>query len=193
MNVVAIWTGISDESTSTKLARTITRTVSGMTEADVTEINLRTLASDIASMTVTSVPSAQLEEAMNAVSDADVVISVCPIYNGAPLGLHTLFFQLLDDHALSGATVILGGTGGTARHSLALDSLRPLMAYLKAFVAPTSIFAATDDWASQDLTPRITQAVAEALRLPQTERGSNPNQQQAGQSFVPLGDLLGDQ
>ena len=44
--------------------------------------------------------------------------------------------------------MLLGATGGTARHSLVLEhALRPVFTYLRAVVVPTSVFAATDDWA----------------------------------------------
>jgi FMN reductase len=43
--------------------------------------------------------------------------------------------------------VLIGATGGTARHSLALEhALRPLFAYLRAVVVPTAVYAATEDW-----------------------------------------------
>ena len=46
-----------------------------------------------------------------------------------------------------GKPVLLGATGGTARHSLALEyALRPLFAYLRAAVVPTAVFAASEDW-----------------------------------------------
>jgi len=47
--------------------------------------------------------------------------------------------------------VLLAATGGTARHSLAIDhALRPVFAYLRAAVVPTGVFAATDDWGSAE-------------------------------------------
>ena len=47
--------------------------------------------------------------------------------------------------------MLLGATGGTARHSLAIDhALRPLFAHLGALVAPVAVFAASEDWGSVD-------------------------------------------
>ena len=47
--------------------------------------------------------------------------------------------------------VLVAATGGTARHSLALDhALRPLFAYLGALVLPTGVYAASDDWGRAD-------------------------------------------
>ncbi len=74
--------------------------------------------------------------------------------------------------------VLLGATGGTPRHSLALEySVRPLFTYLRADVASTSVFAATDDWAGETdranpLPARIRRAgreLAEMVASRQTE------------------------
>jgi NAD(P)H-dependent FMN reductase len=63
------------------------------------------------------------------------------------------------DHIRSGArwlagrderkTVLIAATGGTARHSLALEhAIRPLFTYLRAVTVPTAVFAAAEDWGS---------------------------------------------
>jgi FMN reductase len=67
--------------------------------------------------------------------------------------------------------VLIAATGGTARHSLALEhAIRPLFSYLRAVTVPTAVFAATDDWgaaghSAQDLTTRIQRAGAELAAL----------------------------
>ena len=62
---------------------------------------------------------------------------------------------------MRGRPVLMGATGGTARHSLAIDNaMLPMFFYLKATVAATAVFAATDDWGSADagLPARIAEA-----------------------------------
>lgn len=184
MRIVALSTGLSEDSASTKLAGAIAREVA-RPEDTITHINLRTLASDLASMTVTGFAGKKLAEAMSEVSKADILISTCPTYKGAPIGLHTLFFQLLEDRALDSTVVILGGTGGTSRHSLAVEQLRGVLTYLKAIVTPTAIFAATDDWATDTLHTRITTVAGEALAL-----AGRPKVQESAE-YVPLSELLG--
>jgi FMN reductase len=52
---------------------------------------------------------------------------------------------------------LLGATGGTARHSLALEyAFRPLFAYLDAAVVPTAVFAAPEDWAQGGAGPEAS-------------------------------------
>ncbi len=79
---------------------------------------------------------------------ADGLIAVTPIFSASYSGLFKSFFDVLDDDALAGKPVLIGATGGTARHSLVLEhAMRPLFAYLRAVVVPTAVFAASEDWA----------------------------------------------
>ncbi len=59
-------------------------------------------------------------------------------------------------------STLIGATGGTARHSLALEhAIRPMFAYLRAGVVPTAVYAASEDWAGsgdQALAGRIARA-----------------------------------
>ncbi|PGH51001.1 FMN reductase [Streptomyces sp. Ru87] len=118
---------------------------------DVHAIELRDLATDIANHMVTGFPSAPLREALDAVAGADGVIAVTPVFTASYSGLFKSFFDVLDNNALTGTPVLIAATGGTARHSLALEhALRPLFAYLRAVVVPTAVFAASEDWGSGD-------------------------------------------
>ena len=79
-----------------------------------------------------------------------------------------MFFDVIERDGLAAMPVLIGASGGTARHSLALEhAFRPLFAYLDAAVVPTSVFAASEDWAqgggSADapLTARIERAAGE--------------------------------
>ena len=82
-------------------------------------------------------------------------------------GLFKLFFDVLERDSLAGLPVLIGATGGTARHSLALDhAVRPLFAYLDAAVVPTAVYAASSDWgqdtgADPALADRIERAAKE--------------------------------
>nr|WP_223242353.1 FMN reductase [Streptomyces sp. CBMA123] len=116
-------------------------------EAEVTVIELRDLAVDIANNFVTGFPAAGLREALGTVTGADAVIAVTPIFTASYSGLFKSFFDLVDHDALTGKPVLIAATGGTPRHSLALEhAVRPLFSYLRAVVLPTAVYAATDDW-----------------------------------------------
>ncbi|MGZ5404239.1 MAG: NAD(P)H-dependent oxidoreductase, partial [Nocardioides sp.] len=78
-----------------------------------------------------------------------------------------MFVDVLEPDVLAGAPVLIAATAGTARHSLVLEhALRPLLAYERAVVVPTGVFAATDDFgADADLSGRIVRAAAELAAL----------------------------
>ena len=64
---------------------------------------------------------------------ADGLIAATPIFSASYSGLFKMFFDVIERDGLAGKPVLLAATGGTARHSLALDhALRPLFAYLGA-------------------------------------------------------------
>jgi FMN reductase len=63
--------------------------------------------------------------------------------------------------------VLIAATGGTERHSLALDyAMRPLFSYLHAMVVPTAVYAASNDWGSDTgLRERLGRAAGELAAL----------------------------
>ena len=70
--------------------------------------------------------------------------------------------------------MLLGATGGTARHSLALEhALRPMFTYLHAVVAPTSVFAATEDWAGGGTRPCTGASTGPAASSPTWSAGGS--------------------
>ena len=135
---------------------------------EVIPLELRELAHDITDNLLTGFPSVALQTALDAVSSADAVIAVTPVFSGSYSGLFKSFFDVLDREALVGTPVLLAATGGSARHSLVLDyALRPLFSYLKADIVPTGVFAATADFGSDDagrsLADRIDRAGRELV------------------------------
>ena len=129
-------------------------------------VELRELARDIADNLVTGFPGPALSEAIKAVTSADAVIAAAPIFNASYSGLFKSFFDLVENTDLIGKPVLIAATGGTARHSLALEhALRPLFAYLRAVVVPSAVFAATDDFGAQGLDDRIERAAGELVDL----------------------------
>jgi len=134
--------------------------------SEVVWVELRELAHDITNHLLTGFPAPPLAEAIAALRDADAVIAVTPVFSASYSGLFKAFIDILDTDSLDGTPVLIAATGGSARHSLALEyAVRPLMAYLRAAVVPTSVFAATGDFGDDDtaatLADRIDRAAAE--------------------------------
>lgn len=136
-------------------------------EPRIEVVELRTYARDLADHLVTGFPSAALKAVIDEVADADAVIAVTPTFSASYSGLFKMFFDVLDALTLQGKPVLIGATGGSARHSLVLDhALRPLFAYLRAVVVPTGVYAASEDWASEgELHGRIERAAEELVAL----------------------------
>ena len=154
LKLVAVSAGLSTPSSTRLLAdRLLQATRYRLAEqeyaVDVQVVELRDLALDIAKNLVTGFPSEKLQDAIDAVTGADGVIAVTPVFTASYSGLFKSFFDLIDPAALTGTPVLIGATGGTARHSLVLDhALRPLFAYLRALTIPTAVYAASEDWGS---------------------------------------------
>ncbi|MEU8923924.1 FMN reductase [Kitasatospora sp. NPDC048545] len=175
--LVVVSAGLSKPSSTRLLAdrladSTVRRLALEGREVDVTVVELRDLAVEIANNLVTGFPGAALREAVEAVTEADGLIAVTPIFTASYSGLFKSFFDVVDNDALTGKPVLIAATGGTPRHSLALEhAVRPLFGYLRAVVLPTAVYAATDDWgASGDgltdgLPRRIDRAAGELAAL----------------------------
>ncbi|GAA1531477.1 MULTISPECIES: NAD(P)H-dependent oxidoreductase [Brevibacterium] len=175
MRILSITTSLSEDSTTLKLANKITAAATSAADdaglsPETDHVNVRNLSSDLTDMALTGFCSENLEAAFAHVAESDVIVTVAPVYKVAPVGLHTLFWQLIDEKALANKPVLIGSTGGTPRHSMAGETvLRPMLSYLKGIVVPTTVFAATDDWGSveggRSLNARIAQASEELIGL----------------------------
>jgi FMN reductase len=197
--IAVISAGLSQPSSTRMLAdRLAQSTVAelearGLTAA-VETIELRDLAHEIMNAMLTGFPSGDLRGALEKVTRADGLIAVTPLFTTTYSGLFKSFVDILDKDSLTGMPVLLGATGGTARHSLALEySMRPLFTYLRADVARTSVFAATDDWSGQDdvnpLPDRIRRAGRELAELVAEQENAGPADLYA--DAPSFGDLLG--
>ena len=164
-------------------AATVTDLASRGLDASVETFELRDVAHEIINTMLTGFPSGDLRAVLESVTGADGLVTVTPLFTTTYSGLFKSFVDILDPDSLAGMPVLLGATGGTPRHSLALEySMRPLFTYLHADVAPTSVFAATDDWSgrSDDLDPlsaRITRGahdLADLVARGQRTRPADP-------------------
>jgi FMN reductase len=200
-SLVVVSAGLSQPSSTRLLADQLAvATVSALEKlgatADVRVLELRDYARDITNNLVTGFPSEQLKDALSAVAGANGLIAVTPTFRGSFSGLFKSFLDVVDDEALRGTPVLLGATGGTARHSLMLEhAVRPVFVYLGSVVVPTSVFAATDDFAGDvqlvPLRARIDRAAGElAAEVIRCERTAAPDPFALATSFDQL--LAGD-
>ncbi|MFE7744135.1 FMN reductase [Nocardia sp. NPDC057455] len=196
--IAVVSAGLSQPSSTRLLADRLaaaTGAAATASGADVTfdVIEVREHARDLADNLLTGFAPSRLRATIDTVTGADGLIAVTPIFNASYSGLFKTFFDVLEPDSLAGMPVLLGATGGSARHSLALEhALRPMFSYLRAVVAPTAVYAASEDWASaaaNGLSGRIDRAATEFAAMPAAtprERAADPYDDP-----VPFAQLLG--
>jgi FMN reductase len=186
-SLVVVSAGLGQPSSTRLLADRLTAAVErhlrdAGVEPTVQVVELRDHAQDLTNHLLTGFPSPRLQAAIDALVGADGLIAVSPIFSASFSGLFKLFFDVVERDGLAAMPTLIAATGGTARHSLALEhALRPLFAYLNAATVATSVFAAAEDWgtagvaADGSLVERIDRAAGElatamAMRGPRTAR-----------------------
>ena len=175
--IAVVSAGLSQPSSTRLLADRLARAAVDRFTHDgvnvsVETIDLRDHAHDITNNLLTGFASPKLEAVIDSVTNADGLIAVTPIYSTSYSGLFKSFIDILDPQAITGLPVLIGATGGTERHLLALDyAMRPLFSYLHAVVVPTGVYAASGDWGTgadataSALPDRIARAAAEFASL----------------------------
>jgi FMN reductase len=200
MKIAVITAGLSEPSSTRLLADRLEKaTATALQErgaaVESTTIEVRTLAHDVVDLLLTRVASPDLALARTNVQDADALIVVTPTFSMSYSGLLKSFLDVLEEGALHGMPVLLAATGGTARHSMVLDTaLRPLLSYLKALTLPTAVYAAAEDWGNPGLDSRIQRAgreLADMLMALPSKRRSDPFDATSS-DFVDFESLLGD-
>jgi FMN reductase len=140
---------------------------------DVRVVDLREYAHDITNSMLTGFAAPALRDVLNTLARADGVIAVTPIFNASYSGLFKSFFDVIDDTSLVDKPVLIGATGGTARHSLALEhAVRPLFAYLRAVVMSTAVYASAEDWASEAESAGVVHGSSDAALRSRVERAA---------------------
>ena len=184
-SLVVVSAGLSQPSTTRLLADRLSAAVDrhlrdAGVEPTVDVIELREHAQDLTNNLLSGFPSPRLQATLDTVLSADGLIAVSPIFSASYSGLFKMFFDVVDRDGLSGKPSLIAATGGTPRHSLAIEhALRPLFAYLNAAVVATGVYAAAEDWggggvtADGSLVERIDRAAGElaaamVAREPQT-------------------------
>lgn len=172
-SLVVVSAGLSQPSTTRLLADRLVVAVDrhlrdARIEPRLQVIEVRDFAQDLTNNLLTGFPAPRLQAVIDAVLAADGLIAVTPIFSASFSGLFKVFFDVVERDGLAGKPVLIAATGGTPRHSLAIEhALRPLFAYLNAAVVATGVYAAAEDWggggfaANGSLVDRIDRAARE--------------------------------
>ncbi|MEV0701752.1 FMN reductase [Saccharopolyspora sp. NPDC050389] len=194
-NLVVISAGLSQPSSTRLLADQLAAaTGRALAESPSVEVvELRDHAKDVANNLVTGFPGAELRKVLDRVAAADGLIAVTPIFQASYSGLFKSFFDVVETDSLAGKPVLIGATGGSPRHSLALEhAIRPMFSYLRAVVVPTAVYAASEDWGSAGdgaaLADRVDRAAGEFAAL--VDHRPAPARADAFEEPVPFEQLL---
>ncbi|MCI2420215.1 FMN reductase [Saccharopolyspora sp. K220] len=168
--LVVVSAGLSQPSSTRLLADRLAAATARVVQVRTEVVELRDHAKDIANNLVTGFPGGDLRGVLDQVATADGLIAVTPIFQASYSGLFKSFFDVLDSDSLVGKPVLIGATGGSPRHSLALEhAMRPMFSYLRAVVVPTAVYAASEDWGTGGdataLADRIERAAGEFAAL----------------------------
>ncbi|MFJ9540637.1 FMN reductase [Streptomyces sp. NPDC101225] len=189
MKLVVVSAGLSVPSSTRLLGDRLAAALGRQAPAELQVVEVRDLAVEIAHHFTNGFPGRNLSAALDAVTAADGLIVVTPVFSASYSGLFKSFFDLLDKDALAGKPVLIAATGGTARHSLVLDhALRPLFSHLRAVVVPTGVYAASEDWGAEGLDDRIERAAGELAALMTDRPVSGPAKD--GFTVVPFAEQL---
>ncbi|WP_335944265.1 FMN reductase [Pseudomonas sp. G166] len=112
---------------------------------------------------------AAVQEDLQAIESADLLIAASPVYRASYTGLFKHLFDFVHHEALKNVPVLLAATGGSDRHALIIDhQLRPLFGFFQALSLPVGVYASETDFShyrisSTPLLERIERAVESAL------------------------------
>jgi FMN reductase len=161
----------SNPSRTLLLARRILEQVASQVDVESYLVDIAEVGSDLGRALSRAELSERAERALQLVEGAELLIAATPVYRGSYSGHFKHLFDLLDQNALVDVPVILAATGGGDRHCLAIEhSLRPLFAFLQAFVVPVGVYASQTDFTdgvlrSELVLSRVAAAARQAARL----------------------------
>src|SRR2546423_13370451 len=147
-HLVIVSAGTSQPSTTRMLAdRIAAESLERLREMEVTAtvgtVEVAPLAVDVARASVTGVPSAELQAAIEEIAAADAVIAAAPVYKAGISGLFKSFLDVLDDGLLIAKPAVLAATAVSLRHALVVvDMIPSLIACLLAPLPAPPVIAA---------------------------------------------------
>lgn len=168
--ILIISAGLSEPSSTQMLADAWAERIQSLhSEASVEAVSLRPLAHEIVDATLTGFAAPRLQDVLDKVAAADALVAVSPIFQASYPGLFKSFIDAFEPDALIGKPVAVGATGGTARHSLAIEyAIKPVFSYLQALLVPTGVFASPNDWGNNSeraLSERIDRSIGEMFSM----------------------------
>lgn len=176
LRVVGVSGSLHDPSKTTSLVEAILDSVGRRGVVETRLIAIAQIGTALAGALSRDELPAEIEEALQAIEQADLLVVATPVYRASFTGLFKHLFDFVGQYALVGKPVLLAATGGGERHALIIEhQLRPLFAFFQALTLPVGVYASTADFDGADLRDgavraRVEQAVDRALPLIEQSR-----------------------
>ena len=138
---------------------------------DVQWVELAPIARSLGQALTREEVEPRIEQALQRIEAADLLIAAAPVYRGSYPGLFKHLVDFIGLEALVDVPVLLAATGGSERHALVIDhQLRPLFSFFQARTLPLGVYATDKDFVDYRLRDdalinRASLAVQRALPL----------------------------
>lgn len=169
--VVAVSGSLHEPSKTTALVRAITAAIAERGDVESQLIELTQIGPSLAGALRRDQLAPEIEEQLQAIESADLLIVGSPVYRASFTGLFKHLFDFVGQYDLVGKPVLLAATGGGEKHALIIEhQLRPLFAFFQALTLPVGVYASNTDFdgyeiSSEVLKARIALAADRALPL----------------------------
>jgi FMN reductase len=171
LKVVAVSGSLHAPSKTTALVGEILASFGRELEIDAHLIEINDIGPEFAGALRRDQLPAPVEEELQRIEGADLLIVASPVYRASFTGLFKHLFDFVGQYALVDKPVLLAATGGSDRHALIIEhQFRPLFGFFQALTLPIGVYANDSDFTnyavtSLDLQERIDLAVSRAVPL----------------------------
>ncbi|WP_431277760.1 FMN reductase [Leifsonia poae] len=171
LRIVAVSGSLHAPSKTTALVKEILASFGREVAVDAHLIAVSEIGPDFAGALRRDQLPASVEEELQRIETADLLIVASPVYRASFTGLFKHLFDFVGQYALVDKPVLLAATGGSDRHALIIEhQFRPLFGFFQALTLPIGVYANDSDFtagavSSLDLHERIDLAVARSLPL----------------------------
>lgn len=159
LKVVAVSGGAYRPSRTLVLTEAIVAELGKHLNIDAQLIELSEIARPVGGALSRAELPATVEQQLQAIENADLLIVASPVYRGAYPGLLKHLFDLVGQDSLIDTPVLLAATGGSPLHALVIDhQLRPLFSFFQSLTLPIGVYASEGDMQNYQVSSPVLQA-----------------------------------
>lgn len=159
LRIVAVSGGLNNPSKTESLLVAILDQIKTHISIDVHFVKLSEIGSQIGAAIYRQDLAAHVEQHLQEIEQADVLLVATPVYRASFTGLFKHLFDFVDQFALVDKPVLLAASGGSDRHALVIEhQLRPLFSFFQANTLPIGVYATEADFSNYKVSSNTLQA-----------------------------------